>query len=577
MLVFLYNKGMNTNDFEPLFTNEQLHKMSKENLAEVILLMQKQQVAMQKQQDKLEEKVSGLQQKQKLLEEKNKELEFINALLSDRLSIAQRKRFGSSSEKYTDGYEQISLFNEAEEAADTDAAEPVMEEVCPKPYKRKKQKGKKEQDLSAYPVTETIHYTLEGENGVCPECGASMKEVTTEVTKTLKFIPAHFEVLEEAVHVYSCPKCSAMERASKPLPFLKGSIATPSLVAGIMNAKYVNGMPLARQEREFARYGLNLSTKTMANWIIQCAQRYLEPLYGRMKEVFLASHYAHCDETRIQVLDEPEQKPETQNWMWVYMLDASSDGPQMVLFQYERTRGGYHPKKFLEGYSGYLTTDGYQAYHGLPDQIRVTGCMAHSRRRFEECLTILKKQLTREQLKQTTAYQAMERISMLYKIEELIKNDPPEKKYHVRQTQAKPLVDAYFAWLHTLEADVDRSSRIGDAILYALNQEEYLRRYLEDGHLSIDNNDCERSIKNFAIGRRNWLFAKSIKGADASAVVYSITETAILHGLRPYNYLAYVMEKISQAPELGDSSYLDDLLPWSPNLPHNLKSNIVKK
>ena len=186
----------------------------------------------------------------------------------------------------------------------------------------------------------------------------------------------------------------------------------------------------------------------------------------------------------------------------------------MVLFQYERTRGGYHPKKFLEGYSGYLTTDGYQAYHGFPDQIRVTGCMAHSRRRFEECLTILKKQLTREQLKQTTAYQAMERISMLYKIEELIKNDPPEKKYHVRQTQAKPLVDAYFAWLHTLEADVDRSSRIGDAILYALNQEEYLRRYLEDGHLSIDNNDCERSIKNFAIGRRNWLFAKSIKGAD---------------------------------------------------------------
>ena len=153
MLVFLYNKGMNTNDFEPLFTNEQLHKMSKENLAEVILLMQKQQVAMQKQQDKLEEKVSGLQQKQKLLEEKNKELEFINALLSDRLSIDQRKRFGSSSEKYTDGYEQISLFNEAEEAADTDAAEPVMEEVCPKPYKRKKQKGKKEQDLSAYPVT----------------------------------------------------------------------------------------------------------------------------------------------------------------------------------------------------------------------------------------------------------------------------------------------------------------------------------------------------------------------------------------------------------------------------------------
>ncbi len=293
--------------------------------------------------------------------------------------------------------------------------------------------------------------------------------------------------------------------------------------------------------------------------------------------MFLKSHYAHCDETRIQVLDEPDQKPETQNWMWGYMLDGNSDGPQMVLFQYERTRGSYHPKEFLEGYSGYLTTDGYQSYHGLPDEIRVTGCMAHSRRRFEECLTILKKQVTKEQLKQTTAYKAMERIAMLYKIEDLIKEDPPEKKYEARQTQAKPLVDAYFAWLHTLEADVDRSSKIGDAILYTLNQEKYLRRYLEDGHLSIDNNDCERSIKNFAVGRRNWLFAKSIKGAEASAVVYSITETAILHGLRPYNYLAYVMEKISQAPQFGDSSYLNDLLPWSPTLPDDLKSNIVKQ
>ena len=569
MRVLLYNKDMDTNNYKPIFNDEQLNKMSKENLTEVILLMQKQQSKL--------EKISGLQKKQQVLEEKNKELEFINALLSDRLSIAQRKRFGSSSEKYADGYEQMNLFNEAENIADIEAEEPVMEEICPKPYKRKKRKGKKEQDLSAYPITETIHYTLNGEDGFCPECGTAMKEVTTEITKTLKFVPAHFEVLEEVVHVYSCPKCSAMERAQKPQPFLKGSIATPSLVAGIMNAKYVNGMPLARQEREFKRYDLNISAKTMANWIILCAQRFLEPLYNKMKDVFLQSHYAHCDETRIQVLDEPEQKSETQNWMWVYMLDGNSDGPKMVLFQYERTRGGYHPKEFLDGYSGYLTTDGYQSYHNLPEQIRVTGCMAHSRRRFEECLTILKKQLTKEQLKQTIAYQAMERIAMLYKIEELMKNEPPEKKYEVRQTQAKPLVDAYFAWLHTFEEDVDRSSKIGEAILYALNQEKYLRRYLEDGHLSIDNNECERSIKNFAIGRRNWLFAKSIKGATASAIVYSITETAILHGLRPYDYLAYVMEKISQAPQFGDDSYLNDLLPWSPALPDNLKSNIIKQ
>ena len=561
---------MNTGGFEPVFTEEQLNKMSREDLSKVILLMQKQQ-------EKMEEKVSELTKKQQLLEEKNHELEFLNALLSDRLSIAQRKRFGSSSEKYADGYEQLYLFNEAEAAADPGAEEPSMEEIHPRPYKRKKQKGKKEQELSAYPVTETIHYTLTGEEGNCPECGTPMKEVTAEVTKTLKFVPAHFEVLEEIVHVYSCPKCAAMKRAIKPVPFLKGSIATPSLVAGIMNAKYVNGMPLARQEREFARYDLNLSTKTMANWIILTSQRYLQPLYDRMKEVFLQSHYAHCDETRIQVLDEPDQKSETKNWMWVYLLDGNSDGPHMVLFTYERTRGGYHPKEFLRGFRGYLTTDGYQSYHNLPEEIVVTGCMAHSRRRFEECLGILKKQIPKEQLKKTTAYQAMERIAMLYKIEELIKDEPPEKKYEARQTQAKPLIDAYFAWLHTLENDVDRSSKIGDAILYTLNREQYLRRYLEDGHLSIDNNECERAIKNFAIGRRNWLFSKSIRGAEASAVVYSITETAILNGLRPYNYLTYALEKITQTPEFGDTSYLDDLLPWSTALPEDLKTKIVHK
>ena len=153
-----------------------------------------------------------------------------------------------------------------------------------------------------------------------------------------------------------------MKRPEKIPPLIKGSIATPSLIAGIMNAKYVNGMPLARQEREFARYGLNLSTKTMANWIISCADRYLKLLYGRMKEEFLKSRYIHCDETRIQVIGEPDQKGSTQNWMWVYLTDEYSGSPQMALFDYERTRAGYHPVKFLDGrFHGYLTCDGYQA------------------------------------------------------------------------------------------------------------------------------------------------------------------------------------------------------------------------
>ncbi len=545
---------------EPLFSEKQLQDMSKEN---IITLIQAMQVHQKKQETEIQ-----------LLKEKTKELEFMNALLSDRLALAQRKQFGSSSEKYAEGYEQMDLFNEAEQEADPNAAEPEMEEIHPKSYKRKKPTGKKEEDLSAFETTEVIKHKLEGNDRFCPECGTKYKVVTTETVKYLKFIPARFEVVEETTYVYACPKCGMMKRPQKDPSLLKGSVATPSLVAGIMNAKYVNGMPLARQEREFARYNLNLSTKTMANWIILCAKRYLQPIYDLMREEFLRSRYIHCDETRLQVIDEPEQKGTTQNWMWVYLTDEYSGSPRMVLFQYERTRGGYHPVEFLgDEFRGYLTCDGYQAYHGLPEQITVTGCMAHARRRFDEALTPLKKGFTKEQLKETTAYQAMARIGMLYKIEELIRNQSPEERYTERQKQSKPLLEAFFGWLHTLESSVNRSSKIGEAVLYALNQEKYLKAYLEDGHLSIDNSAAERAIKNFAIGRRNWLFSKSIKGAEASATVYSITETALLNGLKPYDYVAYILERMKDLGPFPSKEDLQKLLPWSESIPESCRTN----
>ena len=545
---------------EPLFSEKQLQDMSKEN---IITLIQAMQVHQKKQETEIQ-----------LLKEKTKELEFMNALLSDRLALAQRKQFGSSSEKYAEGYEQMDLFNEAEQEADPNAAEPEMEEIHPKSYKRKKPTGKKEEDLSAFETTEVIKHKLEGNDRFCPECGTKYKVVTTETVKYLKFIPARFEVVEETTYVYACPKCGMMKRPQKDPSLLKGSVATPSLVAGIMNAKYVNGMPLARQEREFARYNLNLSTKTMANWIILCAKRYLQPIYDLMREEFLRSRYIHCDETRLQVIDEPEQKGTTQNWMWVYLTDEYSGSPRMVLFQYERTRGGYHPVEFLgDEFRGYLTCDGYQAYHGLPEQITVTGCMAHARRRFDEALTPLKKGFTKEQLKETTAYQAMARIGMLYKIEELIRNQSPEERYAERQKQSKPLLEAFFGWLHTLEGSVNRSSKIGEAVLYALNQEKYLKAYLEDGHLSIDNSAAERAVKNFAIGRRNWLFSKSIKGAEASATVYSITETALLKGLKPYDYVAYILERMKDLGPFPSKEDLQQLLPWSESIPESCRTN----
>lgn len=550
----------------PLFTEEQLNKMTPRNLAKLILLQNRQL-------QKLAVQQAAQEQQLRVYEDRVKELEFINAMLNDRLTLANKQRFGSSSEKNTEGYEQLSLFNEAEEAADKTAEEPAYEEADPQIKGRQRKKaGKKKTDLSYFPVV-TIEYELPKEELSCPDCGVERKVVTKEIHRSLRFIPAHFETVEEEVYVYSCPVCESMIRAEKAPSLLKGSIATPSLVASIMNGKYVNGLPLYRQSQEFARYGLNLTDRTMANWVIRCAELYLFPVYNRMKEILLSGHYIHCDETRLQVLDEPEQNATTKNWMWVYLADEYSDVPNMVVFQYERTRAGYHPQEFLKGFSGFLTTDGYQGYHRLSESITVTGCMAHGRRRFDQCLTALRKDFTKEQLKTTVAYEALSRIGMLYKIEELIAGKSPEERLKARQEQSKPLVDALFAWLHTLNSeDLNRKTLIGDAILYMLNQEIYLRRYLEDGRLSIDNNSCERAQKTFAQGRRAWLFSKSICGAESSAIIYSITETAKIHGLKPYTYLTYLLETVLDHQNDTNSSFVDELLPWSVNLPQDCKT-----
>jgi transposase len=561
---------MKTNVNHPLFSEEQLNNMSRDNLMELIKIQNVHTLKLEKHMESLENEV-------RVKTELVKELEFLNALLNDKLTLAQKQHFGASSEKNKEGYEQFSLFNEAELLEDSDLSEPEYEEVHPSAYKRKKTKGKKENDLSKFPVRR-IEHKLSREEQICKECGAGLKVVSTEVHRYLNFVPAHFETVEEVVYVYSCSKCDTMVRAPKDPSLLKGSIATPSLVAAVMNAKYVNGVPLYRQSQEFRRYDLNLTDKTMANWMIRCSEVYLYPIYERMKQELLKGHYSHCDETRIQVLDEPDQKAETQNWMWVYMTDELSESPLMVLFQYERTRGGYHPANFLENYHGYLTTDGYQPYHNLPDNIIVTGCMAHSRRRFDKCLTALKKDFTKEQLKGTIAYEALSRIAILYKMEETLAGKSPEERHLERQRQVAPVLDALFEWLHTMKTpDLDHKSLLGDAILYTLGQEKYLRRYIEDGHLAIDNNACERSLKTFACGRRAWLFAKSIYGAEASAVIYSITETAKLNGLRPYSYLTYLLETMKNHQADTNYDFIDTLLPWSKELPEECKTSIPLK
>ncbi|HEY9160983.1 MAG TPA: IS66 family transposase [Desulfomonilia bacterium] len=504
--------------------------------------------------------------------EQNKEISTKMDSLIQQISLYNHRRFGSSSEKdkYPEGYEQVSLcFNEVEAISNANIAEPEYEVVVPKPFKRKKQKGKRETDLADFPVIH-IEHKLSDEERICSECGKLLKVIKTEKTSYLRFVPAHFEREEHEVYVYGCAdsKCDNIIRAPKEQSLLRGSIATPSIVAAIMNGKYVNSMPLARHESEFQRYGVNLSRQTMANWMIRCSEEYLSLLYDEMKKQLLSYKTIHSDETKVQVLHEDGRKATTDSWMWVYRSGELCNGPPIILFNYETTRGGYHPKQYLEGYSGYLIADGYDVYHKLPENIVVSGCFAHARRRYDECL----KSVPEKERKGTIADEAIKRIALLYKIEAILKDKSTEERYEGRLNQSKPVLDAYFQWLKSMSGAIDSGSLIGKAINYSLKQQQYLMNYLLDGSISIDNNAVERSIRIFATGRKNWEFCNTPNGAKASAIIYSITETAKANGLKPYEYLVYVFETIPKHYMGTSRDFLQDLLPWSDKIPETCKS-----
>lgn len=448
-----------------------------------------------------------------------------------------------------------------------ESKEPEFEEIVPTPYRRKKHKGKRDEDLSSFPVV-IVEHKLTDEELNCKKCDGILREMTTEKYKLLKFVPAHFEVEEHVVYVYSCQVCESVVRAPRPQTLLKGSIDTPSIVASIMNAKYVNALPLYRQEQEFLRYGVNLSRQTMANWMIRCAEEYLSLIYTRMKASLLSSSVIQADETRVQVLKEENRKATSESWMWIYRTGEYACENPIILFEYQMTRHSYHPKEFLSGFQGYITTDGYSAYHCLPQGITVSGCWAHGRRKFSDCL----KGLDPKSQKGTVAAEAMKRIGLLYKIESILSEKTVNERYDERLKQSKPIIDTFFEWVELVSIGVPGNSLLDKAFTYMKNQKEYLYTFLLDGRLSIDNNATERSIRPFAIGRGNWLFCDTPNGAEASAIIYSIVETAKANKLKPYDYFVYLLKEI---PEhyLGNSlDFLDKLLPWSDSIPASCKS-----
>lgn len=321
-------------------------------------------------------------------------------------------------------------------------------------------------------------------------------------------------------------------------PMIPHSFCSPELLSHILYKKYVMAVPLERQSKDFKAMGMTISTATLSNWVIYAAEQFMQPIYAEMKKELLKSAVIHADETVVQVLSEPNRKAKTDSRMWVYCA-GKYEAHSNILFEYSPTRSGENAQRFLGGYRGYVVGDGYDGYNKLTDAVRC-GCWAHARRKFVEALP-----MDKELLPTSAAAKGVELCNEIFLLERELEGkdvngriiqEPltPQQRYTQRQERLKPLLDGLFAWLNSLS--VSGVTKLAKAVQYCLNEKQYLYRCLEDGNVPVDNNRAENAIRPFVVGRKNWLFANAVKGAKASAVIYSLAATATANELNVEEY-----------------------------------------
>lgn len=506
------------------------------------------------------------------LHDKILELELQNAALDAKLKwyeeqflLSRQKQFGASSEKTSS--EQLSLFNEAEDISNPELEEPTLETITY--HRKKKQVGQREAKLKDLPV-EVIEYRLEEHECACPVCQNKMHEMSTQIRQEVHVIPAQVVIRKHVQYIYSCRQCAKDQiktpiiKADMPLPILPGSLASSSILAYIIDQKYTNSMPLYRQEQQLSRLGFELSRQTMANWVLAVADPWLKIIYNRLHERLLQRDILHADETTLQVLKEPGRSAQSKSYMWLYC--TGREGPPVVLYEYQTTRASKHPDKFLSGFEGYLQTDGYSAYGKLAG-ITPVGCWAHLRRKFTDALKALPAE---QKTKPVAASVGLAYCNKLFAIEKQLAEVSDKERYIKRLEKSKPLLDEFYVWLKKQKQQTIPKSAFGQAITYGLNQWDKLSNFLLDGRLESTNNRAERSIKAFVIGRKNFMFSNTPRGAKGSAIIYSIIETAKANNLKPYNYLLYLFDQLPNV-DVSDLDVIDSLLPWSDTLPDDCR------
>ena len=471
--------------------------------------------------------------------------------LKNEVFILKEMLFGRKKERYKSDPEGMKpLFDEAEsesendEDSDTDCDH--KDEVSSESEPKKTKKRGKRKPLPEWIQRVRREYDLSEEEKICPEHGKPMAKIGEDITEKLEIIPARVRVIQHVSFKYKCPCCDEggfrqAKRDPDPIP---KSFASSGLLAQIVVSKYEDALPLYRQEKIFARYQIDLNRTTMARWMIQCA-RLARPLYNLMHEQLLETEVIHADETVVQVLREENRRPEQKSYMWTMARHTWWD--PIILFMYFNNRGSRAARDFLNEYQGTVMADGYKVYLSASRKsgFKLAGCWAHCRRKFWLAEKSAKK--TEKAGKNLLASRALRFIRQIYATEKQARGKPPDKILELRGRLSKPVLAEFKQWLEEQKLVVFPSSLTGKAIDYALNQWDQLRLFLCDGRIPADNNYMESHIRPFVIGRNNWLFSDSPGGAESSAILYSLIESAKANGLDPHSYLSLIFKELPKA------------------------------
>jgi transposase len=494
----------------------------------------------------------------RVVEERDAEVVFLK-LMVDKLTLqllrARRAQFGRSSEQLDDP--QIALIEAA----------PLDEHPAPKTTPRPEAANSpgidrqlpahlpRENQVHRPDATDAAHDAAGNACG-CTACGGRLRQIGSDVSEQLEFVPARFKVIRHVRPKLACVNCEAIFQAAAPSRPIARGVAGAALLAHVLVSKYCDHIPLHRLARIHARDGVVFDPSTYGGWVEQ-SHALLDPLVAALGRNTLAGVKVHTDDTPVPVLDPGRGRTKTGR-LWVYVRDgrpAGSVEPPAAWYRYSPNRKGEHPQDHLKHYRGILQADAYGGYGKIyaSGHVDEALCWAHARRPFWEMYE------NQGRVAGSIADQALQRIAALYAIEAQIRGQPPDVRRRERQARAGPLLEDLRAWLTGMVAKVSAKSELATAISYSLARWRALTRYRDDGRIEIDNNAAERALRGVALGRGNYLFMGSDAGGERAAAIYSLVETAKLNGLDPQAYLREVLTRIAEHP----INRIDELLPWN--------------